>query len=438
MDIVKKNIVSIILGVVALLCVVAVFIYPTPKYYESLRTDANARKAEYDKVKALVDQKRQLPILDPESTEPKELNTFPTRPVIDEGARLTKAVAQSSQGLMEEVVKINQHKLLLVGSLPAPNPVTGINFISAYQRRVNPPLPPEDRSGSIQNEILRAGMPPSDTDITRAKEETKVRISRERLVWDKGVAINQEQVNQEINSQLANLPDVMRSQAAKSCLIYMQPDAINVNPTIVGNQPPDPVNIWNAQVQLWVQEDVCLALRALNSQPISHTNGTSGPASSPPVDVTESPVKHLYKLDVAPMFGAGAVMPVAPVGADPNAPNYAVSPTGRMSNALYDVVPFHLVVNVEVDKVPALLAELTRNRLITVRQVESINPIDSAGEAAKGYIYGRKPIVQVALSGEELLLRQWTVPWMPEAVRKALNVTVPTPGSTETPATPAA
>src|SRR5690242_16015136 len=169
MDIVKKNIVSIILGLVIVLSLVVVFVYPVPKQYTELKTEGNARKADYDKVKALVDQKRQLPILDPESTEPKELGTFPTRPVIEEGARLTKAVAESSKGLMDEVVKINVHKLLLPGSLPAPNPVTGINYIAAYQRRINPPLPPEDRSGSIQQEILKAGMPPSDADITRAR-----------------------------------------------------------------------------------------------------------------------------------------------------------------------------------------------------------------------------------------------------------------------------
>lgn len=428
MDIVKKNIVSIILGVVALLCVIAVFVYPVPKYYTELKNDGAARKADYDKVEALVTQKRQLPILDPESTEPKSLDTFPTRPVIDEGAQLVKAVAQSSKGLMDEVVKINAHKLLLPGSLPAPNPVTGINYIAAYQRRVNPPMPPEDRSGSIQQEILKAGMPPNEADITRAKDDTKNRMQREQLVFDKGVAINQDQVNQAIAAQLANLPDVLRSSAAKGCLIYINPDSINVNPTIVGTQPPDPVNIWVSQVQLWVQEDVCQALRDLNSQPIKKADGST----APPSDVTESPVKHLYKLDVPPMFGTGAAPMVAP-GTDPNAPNYAVSPTGRTSNALYDVVPFHLIVNVEVEKIPALLAALTRNRLITVKQVESINPIDSAGEANKGYIYGKKPIVQVALSGEELLLRQWTVPWMPDAVRKGLNVTVPAPGTPGTP-----
>jgi hypothetical protein len=410
-----------------------VLIYPIPKYYTDLKNDGLARKADYEKVKTLADEKRQLPILDPESTEPKELGTFPTRPVIEEGARLTKAVAESSKGLMDEVVKINVHKLLLPGSLPAPNPVTGINYIAAYQRRVNPPLPPEDRSGSIQQEILKAGMPPSEADINRAKDDMKLRIQREQLVFDKGVAINQEQVNQAIAAQLANLPDVLRGSAAKNCLIYINPDSLNVNPTIVGTSQPDPVNIWISQVQLWVQEDVCQALRDLNSQPVKKQDGSM----SPPSDVTEAPAKHLYKLDVQPMFGAGAVpVPAVPTGTDPNTPNYASSPTGRVSNALYDVIPFRLVVNVEVDKVPALLAELTRKRLITVRQVESINPIDSAGEANKGYIYGKQPIVQVALNGEELLLRQWSVQWMPDAVRKALAVVVPTPGTAGTPGTP--
>src|SRR4051812_23004005 len=110
MDMIKKNIVSIILGVVAVIAVIAVF-YPIRGYYEQLATEGNARKAEYDKVKALAEQKRQLPILDPESTEPKELGTFPTQPVLDYGKRLTAAVAESSKGLMDEVVKINIHKL---------------------------------------------------------------------------------------------------------------------------------------------------------------------------------------------------------------------------------------------------------------------------------------------------------------------------------------
>jgi hypothetical protein len=422
MDLIKKNIASIILGVVALLAVIAVFVYPVPGYYAGLKADGEARLKVYNDVQALNTQKRQLPILDPESTEPKPLEVFPTQPVIDFGTNLTKEVAEKSKGLFDEFVKVNKHQLLLPMSLPAPNPVTGINFIAAYQRRVNPPPAPEDRSGSIQVEILKAGTPPTEADITRAKEELKNRISRERLVWDKGVAINQEAVNQEIASQLAQLPDVLRAQAAKSCLIYVNPDSINVNPAIVGNQSPDPVHIWNAQVQLWVQEDVCTALRTLNSQPVKQADGKM----EPPADVQTTPVKHLYKLEVPTMFGgAGAAMIAPPAGADPNAPNYALSPTGRQSNSLYDVIPFHLIVNVEVDKVPALLAELTRNRLITVRQVESINPIDAATEAAKGYNYGSKPIVQVALSGEELLMRQWTTPFMPEAVKKALQIQPP-------------
>ena len=369
MDMVKKNIVSIILGVVALVAVIAVY-YPIGGYYEQLKKDGEARKAVYTSVKGLIDQPRHLPILDPDSAEPKPLDVYPVRSVIDAGQKLTTAVATSSKGLFDEVVKINEHRLLLPGSLPAPNPVTGINFITAYQRRVNPPqVPParpEDRAGSLQQEVLRAGTPPNPTDITTAIADLKARISAERLVWDKGVAINQDAVNQEIASQVAALPEAMRQSAAANCLIYINPDSINVNPTIVGTSSPDPVNIWNAQSQLWVQEDICLAIRALNSQPVKTVDGKT----EPPSDVRTAPVKHLFRLEVPPMFGSSGLAgmpPAPPPAADGSAPNnYAVSPTGRIANPLYDVMPFRLTVNIETTKIPALLAELTRNRLITV------------------------------------------------------------------------
>ena len=64
MDIVKKNLVSIICGVVALVALVAVFIWPLDGYYTDLKTKTTARAAIYKKVDDLMGKSRSLPVLD--------------------------------------------------------------------------------------------------------------------------------------------------------------------------------------------------------------------------------------------------------------------------------------------------------------------------------------------------------------------------------------
>lgn len=98
------------------------------------------------------------------------------------------------------------------------------------------------------------------------------------------------------------------------------------------------------------------------------------------------------------------------------------SPTGRTANALYDVVPFRLVVHVEADKLPDFLEELGRNRFITPYQV-SLRALDSVAlSAATNVMYGPAPVVEATISCEALLLRDWTVPLMPPEIRASLSV----------------
>ena len=110
------------------------------------------------------------------------------------------------------------------------------------------------------------------------------------------------------------------------------------------------------------------------------------------------------------------------------------SPTGRVSNGMYDVVQFRMDLVVEVDQIPAVIRAISHNRLMSAFQVE-IKAIDAEQALNAGYYYGEKPVADVSLSCEALLLRHWTVPLMPVVIKRQLGVPEAAPA---TPATPTA
>jgi hypothetical protein len=183
------------------------------------------------------------------------------------------------------------------------------------------------------------------------------------------------------------------------------------------------MNIWYAQVALWVHEDVCRAIAEVNK-----------PAKS----VEASPIKRIMSFTLP--FGQGMyVRPVAtgengvsqaaftgaggadlgpPANAEPKRA-FIISPTGRACNSMYDVVAFTVVLHVDQTKIPEILKALSQNRFITVRGMDltrvDVKPLEQAG-----YVYGANPIAEITLDCEMLLLREWTVPWMPSAIKAGL------------------
>jgi hypothetical protein len=244
----------------------------------------------------------------------------------------------------------------------------------------------------------------------------------------------------------------MRDRVALSHTMYVDPTAIvlpadfTTSPT-----PPSAERVFYAQAALWAESDVCRA--------IAEVNGNAP-------NVTAAPVKRLLHLDVpygpamylrsagdasaagggAPVslgaqvtgempfvggggyggggasFTAGGGMPndkMPPLPTDKQ--DYTLTPTGRTCNGLYDVVNIRLDVHVDATKVPALMAALNRNRLITVRNVVNFSRIDNADMLNQGFAYGSAPVADLVLDLEQLQMREWTVPLMPPAVKTLLG-----------------
>ncbi len=164
-------------------------------------------------------------------------------------------------------------------------------------------------------------------------------------------------------------------------------------------QGPKENEIWYAQNMLWVEQDVLAAIKRLNADA---------------ANVTTAAVKHIIRLDVP----EDVTQYVTPAG---GADGFARSPTGRLSNGLYDVVQFNLVLNVDASKISKVIAELQAGKLITVTSFNVVS-VDGVAAADQGYIYGDVPVVNLTIKCEELFLRDWTTKLMPDSIKAQLGI----------------
>ncbi len=436
---IKKNAFSISCAVIALLAIGATF-WPVGKMFDELRASSDARAQVYQQLEGLLTKPRTLPLTDPSKTEPDDLKAFPNKKTIDLGQTVTQDVSKQSVDMVNLVVALNQksHDLLVADALP--DPLSGtprFRFEQLYKLvlSIDPtesietdPLLKEAKIENLRNDVLDGGMPPTDTDITANKDLRKRTIFDPRIITANGQAINQVEIDQERAADEAALPDVMRMQVARTKKIYVANDALPMNPNVIGVNAPNSVDIWNAQMTLWIQEDVARAIQEANAKATC---------------ILDAPVKHLISLSIPPTLyvtaspqGGGTPPPPAPVdGADsqPLPKVYTASPAGRVSNPLYDVVQFQLTINVDASQVPAVLAALCRNRLLDVYSM-NVLAVDLDDWRQRGYIYGTEPVVQLVLQCEELFMRRWTAPLMPAVVKSQLGVQLgPPPGAAGAP-----
>jgi len=123
--------------------------------------------------------------------------------------------------------------------------------------------------------------------------------------------------------------------------------------------------------------------------------------------VLDSPIKQITDLTIKD--------PAYLIVGDPTAgkedaaltPTPDVTPTGRSSNGMYDVVQFNLSLDVDGRRVSEVLDSLQRGQFITVLDAQ-FTTVDSALQTTNHFIYGSGPVVHMDLACEELLLHNWS------------------------------
>jgi hypothetical protein len=463
-EILKKNSLSIACGVVAIVAVVAAY-WPVGGKFAELKTESDQHAGLFSQLTGLRDKERKLPLTDPAQTTQDPLSIFPNEKTIELGTKVTGEVSDQSKKMVDFVVNLNRREhvqtprtddgnatttLLVPEALPTPTSDTPkFRFGDLYKLVLNTnadqpvsmttdPKLRDAKAPNLANDILHAGVPPTEAQITDAKAKLWNETFSPRIILVNGQPVNQQQITQDYQNAAIKLPDDMKLEVAQQKKVYLAPDALVQNPNVIANNVPATVDIWYAQVALWIQQDVCNAIAQANAK---STN------------ILNAPIKHLIKLNIPQPPGMytlqlvaaagaapGTAPPAAPVeGGDtqtlPKTTNDANGITGRVSNPFYDVIRFQLVLNVEASQVPYVISALSANRLLSVYNMDVV-AVDSTERAAAGFIYGANPVVQLNLKCETLFMRKWTAPLMPDNVKTALGIATaapapaPAPGAT--------
>ena len=408
MEIVKKHMLSVICGVVALVAVVLAF-WPLGSMKETAQAQLETRASLYSQIQTLRNSQHRLPVVDMGTAEAPLLPGFPNESAITKAKTLAGKLLAQRDAVLLAAQESNRRELLVPQSLPDPKGTTAFEFKDRYLRTIA--TFPKD---------LGAGQPPTAADIDAAKAALWDTQYQPNILSANGVVdpISSADKKKEFDREVLDLPAKEKYRRAEQIKVYLAPDAVQAATGIatMGGQAPSRKIIWYAQLTLWLQKDIAAAITAANA---------------PHRSVVVAPVKNWISLRVDPYrrepaaagaggiysggFGGAAAAAAPAVAGDLR---FDLSPTGRVCNPLYDVVPFTLVVDVQANDISMFLQELGRNRLITPISV-NIQSLDANTLLASplNFVYGSEPVARVTISAEALYLRSWTVPLMPDEVK---------------------
>lgn len=429
MDIVKKHLFSIICGGVALLAVVAAF-WPMNGLFLTLNADLAKSHDNYVQFQNLGREEHKMPVVDLEKPEAEKLSEFPTQRVIDEGRKIVAKVHEETEKLSTDALLMNRHEPLLPGLLPD---AKGSNSIlDDFKRRYF-------RAMDDFKKQLNATLPPNAEEVAKELERRRVeKWEPQYITSPNGQRINEQDINTKMEEERAALPLQMKiDRSMRFSMYYSNDRSFDYHPGIPkvdDPQYPDIIDVWIAQLSLWIQQDIVNA--------IVETNNAGDP--SKPHNVDNSIVKRLWGIDIRKEYftktGITSISNAIQIQADPKntaaqlppiedptAPitkQYGLSITGRICNPVYDVMQFTLKTDVDARYFPVFMANLTRNRFITILKAD-VKAVDREKTQANGYVYGKAPVVQLILKCEAVFFRDWTKPMMPVGVQKMLGVAPP-------------
>ncbi|HEX8911192.1 MAG TPA: hypothetical protein VF796_02450, partial [Humisphaera sp.] len=445
MEVVKKNVLSIVCGVVALVALVFHFVVNS-RGYGKLQADVAEAAKPIKAAASVANEPRKLP----QTTDapPATLAAFPTEWVIEQNRQRVGLLQKNAAELVNQLLRLNDRsgQVLVRGVLPGPEstapaaeraayPAKQEEFRRAYWARTHYLDNPAERPRKVPNrpiqdqhlihELLEATVPATQAEIDAARDklwqDEYVQKLRRRVGTNE--AENLEEVDRLFLAKNAGFAQQFLANRARSYKMYLglppAPEApggavtaatltpaakvavaalsINEGVTPFTPQPPTARQIWYAQAALWVQQDVCRTIAEMNADS---------------ADVTTSPVKHLFRLNVPPdvrMYKVPAPSATgAPAPASGEVKDYSVSFTGRVANPMYDVVHFDVEAVVDAAFVDTFIRKLQQSRLCVVLQTE-VQSVDLSEALDLGCFYGSRPVSYVKIHAEALFLRAWTV-----------------------------
>lgn len=295
--------------------------------------------------------------------------------------------------------------LILDKSLPKPTKAVAINFKDAYAKafdQLKARLNGRDKATAAEvarwKQVLTVGGGPKasvDLGPWGPPEEQEGKSSKK----DPGLS----QVLRDYAPARAN------DEVARKITMYVTDNALGrMNKGFGPTDVPSDVEIWQAQMSLWIQEDVVDVLARMNEERIEKLKADGK------VDdcwVAYLPVKHLIALRIDAKLGKGG-------GSNPPK-SWSASFTGINNDDKLFKVPIQIEVVVEESAMMDLVDRFCKQGFYT--------PISLTYEQVKAdpmmeaYVYGQEPTVRVTLELEAYYFRSVFDPWIPDSIKPILK-----------------
>lgn len=303
----KKNWVSILLGVVALLAI-GVMLFWINGRYDELEQEVEARAGRVQEIRGLLEADRpnlQFTVGGGRTGE-ENLDVFPTEDVIRSGREVMGAVKEQAGEVLRQAVEMNRRVPLGQSSYDEARrlwPLEGDRkqvdrerYRREYQQWINygngmtgESYPPNTLQGSVN-----ATRPPSREELESKQEGYEMRLLNEVEQDPQGRPLEPEAFRARLETELVVLANQLRYDRALNHLLYIDANGsssgLTVHP-IVDAENPTAEDCFNAQVTLWVQEAVAENLLRANVEAL-------GSLSPQEQNILNAPVKHLVYMNV--------------------------------------------------------------------------------------------------------------------------------------------
>lgn len=324
-------------------------------------------------------------------------------------------------------------------------------------------------SAPVARPGIRAGVPVTREELQeRIDADTRFFLNNE-LQFPKTIEQLDESERQDLIAALRRSVASAVAERARTIGIYV--DSLSRdNPAFpIPTSPfadinrPTAIEIFFAQLDLWMYEDFIDVIRLVNRTDDAESNAAT------------APIKRLIRLQALPgLVGMPTIQADAPAaaapgpggfGGGPTAPDasqqlryvplgsgvpqmpvdFAASPTGRVSvgpspdgmsrlvNPVFDVRHLRVDMIVDSQRLHEVLQAINQVNLMTTLEV-NLTQVDEYAALREGFWYGEDDCVQVSLLIETLWVRSWMLEeidgrrFMPRVIKEALRITEDQPG----------
>lgn len=194
---------------------------------------------------------------------------------------------------------------------------------------------------------------------------------------------------------------------ARSIYMYVDDGAFGKHVMAQKSDVPTAVDIWQAQMSLWIQQDIAAAMARCNEARAEELRKAGHPDRA---WVAYMPVKRLKKMSIQNRLGKGG-------GSNPA--TFTSSFTQINNDDKKFMVPVSLELIVEEAALVRLMDEICRVGFYTPYNVKyemvKPNPIQD------DYIYGDDPVVEVRIELEAYYFRKVFEQWIPKVLKDILK-----------------